>query len=139
MALPAVLRMFRNARLQSFEIEVKEIYKSAQNTYLSKSISSLPKDIAIYSNEEYCSDTLEITGNSNLKYLVIVDPEGNVTRLKATNGTFFYDSGSQTDLKIETLVLLVMKILLIFQLVMKQLMKHQLVHHILNILIIHQL
>ena len=51
MALPAVLRMFRNARLQSFEIEVKEIYKSAQNTYLSKSISSLPKDIAIYSNE----------------------------------------------------------------------------------------
>ncbi len=113
MALPAVLRMFRQSRINSFQNEVRSAYRTAETQFLNDSILLDADGILAYTNATNCSPTgktakeLEMTGNSNFKYYIEMDVNGNVVVVKATNGTYSYshtvNSGSikVDDIKVD--------------------------------------
>ncbi len=104
-ALPAVLRMFTQARIDTFENEVKTIYRTAQQNYLLDNMSNPGGKIAYTNSEETIEEVdtvkeLNITGNSSLKYYILMSNEGKVLTIRVTNGTYSY-SKSGEDIKIE--------------------------------------
>ena len=86
MALPAVLRMFNSARRDSFTNEVNAVIRTTRQQYLLSGGQA-----KTYSNAEGSTDTLNLTGNSRLKYLATIDGNGKITKLQVTNGDFQYD------------------------------------------------
>ncbi len=86
MALPAVLRMFNSARKDSFTNEVNTVIRTARQQYLLSGGSD-----TTWSNAEGSTSTLDLTGNSRLKYYVQMNNEGKITKLQVTNGDFQYN------------------------------------------------
>ena len=92
MALPAVLRMFEKARVDSFTNEVNTIIRTARQQYL------LDGGISqTWTNVDGSSNKLPLTGNSKLKYYVSIDGNGKITELKATNGNYKYESSGTVE------------------------------------------
>ncbi len=84
MALPAVLRMFNQARIDTFSNEVNTIIRTTRQQYLLG--GGIPQSFNSSSNK------LPLTGNSSLEYCVSIDGNGKITELKATNGNYKYES-----------------------------------------------
>ena len=89
MALPAVLRMFNQARIDIFSNEVNTIIRTTRQQYLLG--GGEPQSFNSSSNK------LPLTGNSNLEYCVSIDGNGEITELKATNGNYKYESSGTVD------------------------------------------
>ena len=89
MALPAVLRMFNQARIDTFSNEVNTIIRTTRQQYLLD--GGVPQSFNSNSNK------LPLTGNSKLKYYVSIDGNGKITELKATNGNYKYESSGIVD------------------------------------------
>jgi prepilin-type N-terminal cleavage/methylation domain-containing protein len=97
-ALPNVMSLFNEAKKNSFANELKEIYKTAQNQWMTDSM--------INTNELYYSrvtgasklqcvaDTdnreLQLSGRQQLQYGITVDKSGDVIDFVATDGTYVY-------------------------------------------------
>ena len=89
MALPAVLRMFNQARIDTFSNEVNTIIRTTRQQYLLG--GGVPQSFNSGSNK------LPLTGNSSLEYCVSIDGNGKITELKATNGNYKYESSGIVD------------------------------------------
>ena len=106
-ALPNIMSMFNQARMNSFATEVKEIYKMAQQQWISDSmLETKPityKRIDGTVGSFGTSDTdkgLDMSGRTELDYAIQFDKAGNVIAYVATDGTYFFEA--QTNpLKIE--------------------------------------
>ncbi len=92
MALPAVLRMFNQARVDNFINELNTIIRTTRQQYLLSG-----GEAQTYTNASGSSNKLPLTGNSDLKYLVKINGEGKVTRLQATNGDYCYNRSGTID------------------------------------------
>ncbi len=110
MALPAVLRMYNQARINTFQNEVRKLYTTAQQRFVLDSVGLGTTGTITYNNNDTnpdngkaCLHTIDITGNSDFKYQITFNSDGKVTGLKATNGTYFYDSGTVTDLQVQNI------------------------------------
>ena len=94
MALPAVLRMYRQSRINNFQNEVRSVYRTAQNQFLGDSITlGSGQDIVYTNGTTSCpagAKTLDMTGNTKFKYYVELTVSGQVTKVRATNGTYSY-------------------------------------------------
>ena len=93
MALPAVLRMYRQSRINNFQNEVRSTYRAAQNQFLGDSITLGSGQDIIYTNGTDCTSgnhTLDMTGNTNFKYYIALTVSGQVTKVRATNGTYSF-------------------------------------------------
>ncbi len=95
-ALPNVLDMYKEAKINSFENEVKNTYGTVRSQYLLDSMSSgIGKTIA-YTNAENSVQgvdvvkSLNLTGSSNYKYCILVDPDGRILSVRITDGTHSY-------------------------------------------------
>ena len=98
-ALPNIMSMFGDARKNSFTTELKEIYKVAQQQWISDSLYTTGEKV--YSRCDGCSGTqLELSGRTQLKYSIKIDKSGKVTNYYATDGTYQY-SYEGPGLKIE--------------------------------------
>ncbi len=84
MALPAVLRMFTQARIDTFNNELNTIVRTTRQQYLLTGGQA-----TTYSKE---SNPLNLTGNSSLNYCITINGEGQIIELKATNGSYKYES-----------------------------------------------
>ena len=84
MALPAVLRMFTQARIDTFNNELNTIIRTARQQYLLSGGQA-----GTYSKD---SNPLSLTGNSSLNYCITINGQGQITELKATNGSYKYES-----------------------------------------------
>ena len=89
MALPAVLRMFEKARIDSFTNEVNVLVRTTEQQYLLG--GGIPQSFNSSSNK------LPLTGNSSLEYCVSIDGNGKITELKATNGNYKYESSGTVE------------------------------------------
>ena len=89
MALPAVLRMFEKARIDSFTNEVNVLVRTTEQQYLLG--GGIPQSFNSSSNK------LPLTGNSSLEYCVSIDGNGKITELKVTNGNYKYESSGIVD------------------------------------------
>ena len=96
-ALPNVLKMFNDAKKNSFLIEAKTVYSEAPNKYISERMKG--NKLTYISSED---DTkLDMTGKS-LKYCVLLNADGSVKSMKVSNGEWIAElSGNKkiTDLK----------------------------------------
>ena len=84
MALPAVLRMFTQARIDTFNNELNTLIRTTKQQYLLS--GGQPET---YSKD---SNPLGLTGNASLNYCITINGEGQITELKATNGSYKYES-----------------------------------------------
>ncbi len=84
MALPAVLRMFTQARIDTFNNELNTIVRTARQQYLLSGGQA-----TTYSKD---SNPLSLTGNSELNYCITINGQGQIIELKATNGSYKYES-----------------------------------------------
>lgn len=91
-ALPNVISMFNSAKESSFTTELKQIYKTAQNQWMSDSITDTSEQV--YTRCDSCTaKRLKLSGRNNLDYYIKLDKSGKVVKYYATDGTyqFSYD------------------------------------------------
>ena len=96
-ALPNVLKMFNDAKKNSFLTETKTIYSEVSKKYISESMKG--NKLTYISSED---DTkLEMTGR-DLQYCALLNNDGSVSSMKVSNGEWIAElSGNKkiTDLK----------------------------------------
>ena len=102
-ALPNVMGMFNTAKQNSFNTEVKEIYKTAQQAWIMKNMSGAASEVTYKRvNGTYTGDSLDLTGRTQLDFKIVFDSAGKVTEYRASDGTFYYITKSNvSDLKVE--------------------------------------
>lgn len=107
-ALPNVMGMFNQAKKNSFTTEVKEIYKQAQQQWISDSMMSTSElaysrgsgDTSSASTSDAaianCGKKLDLSGRTELQYAIVINKAGKVTRYVATDGTYVFDYKAST-------------------------------------------
>ena len=104
-ALPNIMSLFNEAKKNSFTNEIKEIYKTAQNQWMTDSmINTAQKSYARYTSTLTCAPTeLQLSGRTQLLYGITLDKSGNVIDYVATDGTYMYQfhGDSNNALKVE--------------------------------------
>ncbi len=85
-ALPNVLKMFNNAKKNSFLTETKTIYNNASSKYITENLKGNKLD-HISSND---NTKLEMTGE-DLIYYISLNDDGSVKSMKVYNGTYYVE------------------------------------------------
>ena len=107
-ALPNVMGMFNTAKENSFTTEIKEIYKQAQQQWISDSMLST-SDITYWRvcgtskstiNNVTSDKKIDLTGRTQLNYYITITKAGKVKEYYATDGSYQYYYKSN-DLKVE--------------------------------------
>ena len=98
-ALPNVMGMFNQAKQNSFTTEIKEIYKVAQQTWMSDSMFDTG-DRSYARCDNSCPNKLDLSGREELHYYIKINKAGKVVEFSATDGTYQYEYTGD-DLKIE--------------------------------------
>ena len=102
LVLPNVLKLFNDSKKKSFETEIKEIYKTAQEKWMMESLHK--KEERYYSRTvtQECVNQLNLSGRTDLDYFIKLDKKGNVVLFKAKDANYqYYYSGP--GLKIDEL------------------------------------
>ena len=95
-AMPKVLEIFMEAKEDSFEVDLSNIYSLAETTYISESLNTSEKKL--YCNVPGCEGKpLDIDIPDNILYSVKLNKRGEVMCFQATNGSFFYVSQGVVD------------------------------------------
>ena len=81
-ALPNVLKMFNQAKKDTFLTEAKTIYKEISKKYISETMRG--NKISIISND---NNKLELESN-NLKYNIKLKGDGSIKKFQVSNGTY---------------------------------------------------
>ena len=110
-ALPNIMSLFNEAKKNSFNNELKEIYKTAQNQWITDSMietkqlyySRTDGNTALQCVSGTNNKTLQLSGRTQLQYGITVDRSGNVIEYVATDGTYMYQfhGDSNNALKVE--------------------------------------
>ena len=89
-ALPNVLSMYRQARENSFQNEVKEVFRTAQQQFLIDSMNpTTATDTKTYSDG---GTKLDLQGGgTNFHYCIVLNNQGTVTQIRVSNGTYTYN------------------------------------------------
>ena len=83
-ALPNILRMFNNAKKNSFVTEARSIFKTAEQNY----ISSNGENYCYSDDYEECP-ALDMSGRNNIHYIVSFDENGNIVEFGAADDNFY--------------------------------------------------
>ena len=88
-ALPNIMSMFNDARKNSFTTEVRQVYKVAQQTWITDSLMGTSEKV--YSRCSSCSGkSLDLSGRTQLEYYIKIDKAGKVVEYYATDGSYQY-------------------------------------------------
>ncbi len=86
-ALPNVMGMFNQAKKNSFTTELKNIYKVAQQQWMTDSM--IDTGDQVYSRCDTCTTkSLQLSGRTELDYLIVLNKSGDVVEYYATDGTY---------------------------------------------------
>ena len=102
-ALPNVMGMFNTAKENSFKTEVKEIFKTAEQQWMTDSMYSTNDKVYVRTKTQNCGKSLDLSGRTDLEYYIKLDKSGNVVEYFATDGTFQYSFNDTTGLKVENI------------------------------------
>ena len=105
-ALPNVMSLFNEAKKNSFNNELKEIFKTAQNQWMTDSMIetkelNYSRDTSLQCDGATANKALQLSGRTQLLYGITVNKAGQVTSFVATDGTYMYQYNSTAGLKIE--------------------------------------
>ncbi len=88
LVLPNIMKFFIDSKENAFLIEVKEIYKTAKQKWISESLLITEERIYSKSNSEVCDNPLDLNGRSEIEYFIRINKAGNVVEYYVTDGTF---------------------------------------------------
>jgi len=89
-ALPNVMGMFNQAKENSFTTELRQIYKVAQQTWISDSMLSTAEQV--YTRCATCNGKqLSLSGRGELDYYIKINKAGQVVKFSATDGTYQFN------------------------------------------------
>lgn len=89
-ALPNILGMFNDAREKSFTTEIKEMYKVAEQQWVSDSLHGTGEKVYSNTSNNECANKLDLSGRKNIEYYIRIDKSGKVVEYYATDGTYQY-------------------------------------------------
>ena len=92
-ALPNVIKLYNDAKKNSFLTETKTVYKEATNKYISENMKG---NKVSYINSEN-NTKLEMTGNK-LKYCVLLNSDGSVNSLVTSNNNYYIEYDGKSDI-----------------------------------------
>ena len=96
-ALPNVLKMYNNAKKNTFLTEAKTVYSEVSKKYISESMKG--NKLSYISSED--NTKLDMTGNK-LKYCIKLDNNGKITAMKVGNDNYYlFFDGSKDISKID--------------------------------------
>ena len=85
--LPNVISIFREAKKNSFENEVKTIYKQAQTDWITDSMTEYGEKV--YTRCDDCDGKqLKLNGRSDIDYYVKVNSSGSIVEFYVTDGEY---------------------------------------------------
>jgi type IV pilus assembly protein PilA len=95
-ALPNVMGMFNQAKLNSFTTELKDIYNAAVQKNIADSYQETKE--RVYARLDSSQDVngsvtvkeLDLSGRKTLRYCIIFNKAGKVTTYVATDGSYIY-------------------------------------------------
>ena len=99
-ALPNVMGMFNNAKKSSFETEIKEIIKGAQQQWMMDSVSGVAQASTTYSSTGTKLTSVDV--RSALTYSITLNGVGKITSAKFSDGTYGWGVTGASDIKGET-------------------------------------
>ena len=88
--LPNVMYLFNKAKRQSFETETKEVYKLAQQKWMTESMLATEDKHYARTSSGDCLDALDMTGRNEFEYYIRIDKSGNIIKLYTYDGTYQY-------------------------------------------------
>jgi len=91
-ALPNVMGMFNEAKESSFKTELKNIYKVAQQQWISDSMFSTGEKEYVRNSTGTCSKELNLNGRKELNYYIKINKSGEVVNFYASDGTYQFVS-----------------------------------------------
>lgn len=83
-ALPNVIKLYNNAKKNTFLTEAKTIYKEAANKYITESMKG-NKVSYISSNTK---NSLELNGSKDIEYKIRLNSDGSVRRFQVKNNSY---------------------------------------------------
>ena len=109
-ALPNIMSLFNEAKKNSFSNELKELYKTAQNQWMTDSMVNTAQlyysragSSALQCDGSHDNRSLQLSGRTQLEYGITVDKSGDVIEFVASDGTYMYQFHGASDnvLKVE--------------------------------------
>ena len=98
-AIPNVIGMYNNAKKGAFETEISEVCKLSKTQWMTDNFqNSSRKTYMRIDGVDYGETKIPINARDDLDYEVVVDSNGKIIRLIATDGTFQYDSGEASNI-----------------------------------------
>ena len=91
-ALPNVMELFNEAKKDSFENEVRNIYSIAKSQAVIDSYELSNASEIKYSSRLVYGQNLKVQGRSDLKYCVVADSSGNIEKLYVSDGKYMFVS-----------------------------------------------
>lgn len=97
-ALPNVLSMYNEAKVNAFVTEAREHFRSAEQNYLLHAGAGV-----VYSNKATDATVLEMSGNKKISYYIVFNASGKCTNFVATNGSYKIEANpsSGTTISVE--------------------------------------
>ncbi len=99
-ALPNIMSLFNQAKQNSFENELKNIFKTAEQEWMKDSMFDTQNIVYARNKNEKCEKELSLSGREEIEYYIEVDKAGKVIKYFATDGSYQYEYNG-TGLKIE--------------------------------------
>lgn len=82
-ALPNIIELYNKSKKEIFVTEVKNVYKKAEETYISSKLNNKP----IYRINSEDNSKLDMSGKK-LKYCIILNNDGKILFLNASDGKY---------------------------------------------------
>ncbi|NLC48261.1 MAG: prepilin-type N-terminal cleavage/methylation domain-containing protein [Tenericutes bacterium] len=95
-ALPNILRMFNNAKKNSFVTEARSIFKTAEQNY----ITSNGEEWCYSNNYSGCGD-LNMTGRTNVYYYVEFDNSGGIDYIEVMDDNYYIELYGEGPVSVE--------------------------------------
>ena len=96
LAVPNILKIFISSKEESFIVQVKELYKSAEQEIISRNINNSNVIIKKFDNNEE-DKKINLNGNSNIKYCIKIQ-NSKITSIAISDGEYWYFNDNITNL-----------------------------------------
>ena len=100
LAFPNIIDMFNTSKKNSFAVEVKELFKTAEQAWMHDNMENTEEIIYSNVNNGHCGKILSLSGRTILEYYIKINKAGKIVQFYATDGTYQY-SYTGNGLKID--------------------------------------
>ena len=98
-ALPNILRIFKNAKQNTFVTEVQNLVRSAEDKYLTSSMNNGSNNTCFDSK----TNKLDMTGRDNLIYKIKLTNKGKIINIEVLDNNYYINVSNEEGIKIDSI------------------------------------